>query len=79
MVESNVRDTPQELLSKYDDKKLPRQEQRLLKHLASRAVKPGASQKFFPKNRISTSKYTAWNFIFINMAEQFSKVGNVYF
>jgi magnesium-transporting ATPase (P-type) len=79
MIESNVRNTPQELLSKYNDKKLPLKEQRLLRDLSSRAVKPGASERFFQKNRISTSKYTAWNFIFINMAEQFSKVGNVYF
>lgn len=30
-------------------------------------------------NKITTSKYTCSNFIFLNLFEQFSKIANVYF
>ena len=33
----------------------------------------------FPNNNVSTGKYTAKNFIFKNMYEQFSRMANVYF
>ncbi|CAH1780607.1 unnamed protein product, partial [Owenia fusiformis] len=33
----------------------------------------------FPNNRITTSKYTAWNFLFLNLFEQFQRVANFYF
>ena len=37
------------------------------------------AETFFPDNGISTTKYTLYNFIFLNLFEQFSKVANLYF
>lgn len=35
--------------------------------------------RLFKNNRIITSKYTWWNFIFKNLLEQFRHVSNIYF
>ena len=37
------------------------------------------NQGRFPRNVYITSKYTAWNFLFINLFEQFSRVANFVF
>ena len=33
----------------------------------------------YPDNYVSTTKYTAWNFLFKNLWEQFHRIANVYF
>jgi phospholipid-transporting ATPase len=35
--------------------------------------------KELPDNSITTSKYTFWSFVPLNMMEQFSKMANLYF
>ena len=67
------------LFDKYDKKKIQKKEREDLYFKEERAIRIGSSQKFFPKNAVSTAKYTVWNFLFINMYEQFSKLGNIYF
>ena len=67
------------LFDKYDKKKIKTKEREDLYFKEERAIRIGSSQKFFPKNAVSTAKYTVWNFLFINMYEQFSKLGNIYF
>ena len=37
------------------------------------------TNKPFKNNKIKTSKYSWWNFVFLNIALQFSKMANVYF
>jgi phospholipid-transporting ATPase len=44
-----------------------------------RDIQIGQGEDFFPKNSISTTKYTLATFLFINLYEQFSKLANVYF
>ena len=44
-----------------------------------RDIKVSHREPFFPKNSISTTKYTLSTFLFINLYEQFSKLANVYF
>ena len=57
---------------------LPKSEkQALLKDY--RDIKIGTPEKFFPNNRISTTKYTVYTFFFKNMFEQLSKIANIYF
>ncbi|XP_011501705.1 PREDICTED: probable phospholipid-transporting ATPase IF [Ceratosolen solmsi marchali] len=38
-----------------------------------------ASRSPFPRNRITSTKYTLWNFIPKNLFEQFRRIGNFYF
>ncbi|XP_008214118.1 probable phospholipid-transporting ATPase IF isoform X1 [Nasonia vitripennis] len=38
-----------------------------------------SSNSPFPRNRITSSKYTVWNFVPKNLFEQFRRVGNFYF
>jgi hypothetical protein len=33
----------------------------------------------FCNNRIKTSRYTWWNFVFLNLLEQFRNISNIYF
>jgi magnesium-transporting ATPase (P-type) len=44
-----------------------------------RDVRIGSPQVFFRDNTISTTKYTAYNFFFKNLFQQFTKMANVYF
>ncbi|EFC44129.1 predicted protein [Naegleria gruberi] len=39
----------------------------------------GIKRQRFPTNYISTTKYTWWNFLFLNLLYQFKKIGNIYF
>lgn len=68
---------PAELTNRYKEK-LPDEEKRKLL-LDYRDVVVGNPEDFFESNRISTTKYTLFNFFFKNLFEQFSKLANVYF
>ena len=48
---------------------------------SSRTVRPldAPTRQRFQKNQITNSKYTIWNFIFLNISEQFSRPLNCYF
>ena len=37
------------------------------------------NEKRFPRNVYITSKYTIWNFLFVNLFEQFSRIANFVF
>ena len=42
---------------------------------------PGLSdrQKLTPNNQVTTAKYQWWNFIFLNLFQQYKKLANIYF
>ncbi|KAI8911671.1 hypothetical protein EDD86DRAFT_269453 [Gorgonomyces haynaldii] len=40
---------------------------------------PTHSSKYCPNNEIKTSKYKWWNFLFLNLFEQFRRVANLFF
>jgi len=44
-----------------------------------RVVPVGKAINFFPDNSISTTKYTKYNFFFLNLWEQLQKIANLYF
>lgn len=71
--------TADELQNKYNDPSLPKDLKKKQINTHARAIKVGSKEPLFGTNKISTSKYTAWNFLFINLYEQFSKIGNLYF
>ena len=52
---------------KVDEKMMPR------------TLTIGSRREDLGNNKITTSKYTCANFIFLNLFEQFSKVANIYF
>lgn len=65
-------------LTKRYSASLPKQErQKLL--VENRDIQIGYPQEFFPNNQISTTKYTLYSFLFVNLYEQFSKIANLYF
>lgn len=45
----------------------------------NREIELGDSYRVYPKNRIRTSKYTAFTFLPRNLLEQFSKASNIFF
>jgi phospholipid-transporting ATPase len=62
---------------KYKQKLEKQDKQKLLTEY--RDVKLSNPEPFFPTNSISTTKYTLYNFVFVNLYEQFSKIANLYF
>ncbi len=66
-----------ELTLRYKMKLSKKDREDLLKDY--RDIPIGRSENFFPNNSISTTKYTIYNFIFLNLYEQFSKIANLYF
>jgi phospholipid-transporting ATPase len=66
------------MTSKYSSHHISSQEKRDLLH-GARDVIVGRQEVFFPNNSISTTKYTVYNFFFMNLFEQFSKIANLYF
>ena len=75
--ESKLIGHPAELSLKYKQKLDKATRNQLLTDF--RDIKVGRAEAFFPTNSISTTKYTLYNFVFVNLYEQFSKVANLYF
>ena len=67
-----------EMTSKYGNHHLNKSEKLELLH-GARDIIVGKKESFFPDNSISTTKYTVYNFFFMNLFEQFSKIANIYF
>ena len=67
-----------EMTSKYDNHHINKHEKHELLH-GARDIIVGKQEQFFPDNSISTTKYTVFNFFFMNLFEQFSKIANLYF
>ena len=66
------------MTSKYDNHHINKHEKHELLH-GARDIIVGKQEQFFPDNSISTTKYTVFNFFFMNLFEQFSKIANLYF
>jgi phospholipid-transporting ATPase len=67
-----------EMTSKYGNHHINKSEKHELLH-GARDIEVGQPERFFPDNSISTTKYTVYNFFFVNLFEQFSKIANLYF
>lgn len=65
------------MLAKYGQKLNRAEKKELL--TGQREIRVGESQPFFCNNGISTTKYTLYNFFFLNLYEQFCKIANIYF
>ncbi|KAL9651627.1 hypothetical protein ABK040_001572 [Willaertia magna] len=68
-----VEDNHTVYINDWDKNKLERKKWYLFKNYF------GISIPRFPSNYVSTTKYTWWNFIFLNLLYQMKKIGNIYF